>query len=114
MEPSPENQTNDEFGYQRFALTELAYDLVNSLTGIYAQLRFAERQKAVPDQDLIGQWQRRIHELQALYKQGDWSDIPVLEQLITELTNEYRQHNSTEQNRPINAANQRPTTVHTH
>ena len=114
MQAAPNSALNDPLGYQRFALTESAYDLINSLTGIYARLRFAERQKATPDASQISIWQGRISELQKLYKQGDWSDLAALEKLIAELATEYRQHTTETATSVTNAADKRPKAVPTH
>lgn len=111
---APDSATNDPLGYQRFALTESAYDLITSLTGIYARLRFQERQKSAPDTGQIAGWQQRINELQQLYKRGDWSDLPALEKLIAELAVEYKQHNPEAANSVTNAADKRPKAVPTH
>lgn len=105
---------NDPLGHQRFALTESAYDLITSLVGVYVRLRFAENHKATPDDTLISSWQKRITELQNLYKKGDWSDLPALEKLIVALVAEYKQHASEKTIDIPNAADSRPEAIHTY
>ena len=105
---------NDPLGYQRFALTESAYDLITSLVGMYAQLRFAERQKEMPAENQIKAWQKRIAELQQFYKKGDWSDLSALEKLVGTLVAEYKQHSSEKQISIQNAADSRPEALLTH
>lgn len=96
MEPAKDIQTNDEFGYQRFALTELAYDLINSLTGIYARLLLAEEKRTKPDTEAVAVWDNRIDQLQDLVHTKDWSDLAFLDQLIRDLSAEYKASSSLE------------------
>ena len=114
MNTATGQSTNDPLGYQRFALTESAYDLITSLTGVYARLRFKERQKESPDLAQIDVWQERIAELQKMYREGDWSDLPALETLIGRLVAEYKQHTLEETILTPNAADSRPKAILTH
>lgn len=86
MEPAQGDRVNDEFGYQRFALTESAYDLVNSLIGIYARSCFRD-----PQNPAVSVWKQRLDELHALRHTADWSDLSFLQQTINQLSTEYKQ-----------------------
>ncbi|MBO0939409.1 hypothetical protein J2I47_22865 [Fibrella sp. HMF5335] len=110
MNAAPDPATNDPLGYQRFALTESAYDLITSLTGIYARLSFSEEKSPEPDVAAIAEWNNRADHLQEIIHTNDWSDLAFLEQLISDLTAEYRANTSLESNgQTTNAsANPRP------
>lgn len=81
----------DPLGLKRFALTESAYDLVNSLVGIYSRSIFHESEQINPDTMRMALWQERIDALQTLRSNGKWNDLFFLEQLIVDLANEYKQ-----------------------
>lgn len=90
METIP-NTNQDLLGMQRFALTESAYDLVTSLTGIYSRLHFQESSETAPDDEAMARWKERAHQLRVLYYDGDWTDLNALERLIADLSTEYKQ-----------------------
>lgn len=104
--------TQDPLGLKRFALTESAYDLVNSLIGIYSCLRHKESNYDEPDTVRIANWRHRIHELQTISGNGKWADLFFLEQLIAELAIEYRQAINEEEERSKHATENQPRTVH--
>lgn len=99
METAENQTTQDLLGLKRFALTESAYDLVNSLIGIYSRSVFRESEQVNPDNAQIELWQERIDALHQLRGNGKWNDLFFLEQLIIELANEYKQAAKQEEER---------------
>lgn len=91
METTGNTTIQDPLGLKRFALTESAYDLVTSLTGIYSRSIFRESEQADPDVARMALWQNRVDELEDLRGNGKWADLSFLELLIAELANEYKQ-----------------------
>lgn len=91
METTENALTQDPLGLKRFALTESAYDLVTSLVGIYSRSMFRESEQANPDTVRTAFWNNRVDELENLRTNGKWADLSFLEQLIRELTSEYKQ-----------------------
>lgn len=90
METTQDITSQDPLGLKRFALTESAYDLVNSLTGIYSRSIFRESEQPNSDTERMTFWQGRVDELQGLRSNGKWADLFFLEQLIEELAREYK------------------------
>lgn len=91
METTSNTTIQDPLGLKRFALTESAYDLVTSLVGIYSRAIFRESEQVDPDTAQMTLWQDRVDALQDVHGNGRWADLFFLEQLIAELTNEYKQ-----------------------
>lgn len=104
--------TQDPLGLNRFALTESAYDLVNSLVGIYSRSIFRESEQAKPDAVQMSLWQDRVDTLHQLQRNGKWADLFFLEQLIVELTNEYKQAATQEEERTAYARKSQPGNVY--
>lgn len=99
METTQNMETQDPLGLKRFALTESAYDLVNSLIGIYARSIFYESEQVDPDTVRMAIWQERVDALHQLQGTSKWADLFFLEQLITEFTPEYKQAAQQEEER---------------
>jgi len=104
--------TQDPLGLQRFALTESAYDLINSLTGIYFRLRYKESKASQPDTLKISSWSDRVHELQTIHGNGRWADLFFLEQLIADLTMEYKEAVKQEEGLSKHATENQSSPVH--
>ena len=104
--------TQDLLGLKRFALTESAYDLITSLVGIYSRSIFRESEQKDPDAVQMTLWQDRVDELQDLRGNGRWADFFFLEQLIAELTTEYKQAASQEEERANYATKTQSRAVH--
>ncbi len=87
MEPIDEHRTNDEFGYQRFALTEAAYDLVNKLTAIYSRLSI----RAAKGELLVSEnFAAKADGLQAGLYDPFWSEVSQLQTFVDQLSAEYK------------------------
>ena len=82
METTGNTTIQDPLGIKRFELTESAYDLVTSLTGIYSRSIFREGEQTDPDAARMVLWQDRIDQLQNLRGNGKWTDLFFLEKLI--------------------------------
>lgn len=91
METKQNTGSQDPLGLKRFALTESAYDLINSLTGVYFRLRYRESKSSEPDTVRMSLWNERVRELQTIHGNGRWADLFFLEQLIDDLTKEYKE-----------------------
>lgn len=91
METTQNTVIQDPLGLKRFALTESAYDLINSLTGVYFRLRYKESKASQPDTLKMSFWSERARELQTIHGNGRWADLFFLEQLIADLTIEYKE-----------------------
>lgn len=105
--------SEDPLGYQRFALTESAYDLINSLTGIYARLVFLEEKHSEPNKSKIAVWDKRVDDLQHIIHKQDWSDLGYLNNLVSELTVEYKTNIGLEAGWENKDASINPKPVHT-
>ncbi|MEZ0538147.1 hypothetical protein [Fibrella arboris] len=100
MESAKTLPVNDEFGYQRFALTEAAYDLVNKLTAIYSRLSVREGKG-----ELSESYAAKADQLQAGLSTFQWSDVSQLKLLVAQLSAEYKQIIRIESGQPMpNAA----------
>ena len=112
METTENTAIQDPLGLKRFALTESAYDLLTSLTGVYSRSIFRETEQSNPDTVQITRWQDRLDELQDLSDNGQWADLSFLEQLIAELANEYKQAAKQEEERTNYATKVQSRAVH--
>lgn len=93
METTQNMITQDPLGLQRFALTESAYDLVNSIRGAYGRLSYAENLKDAPDQNRINQWRKQSKAIGRAYRKLTGEDLSAFEVFIENATNEWNQVN---------------------
>ena len=94
--------TQDPLGLQTFALTEPAYDLVNTPRGTYGRLSHAERQRPDADQLLINSWQNRSKEIGRMYQRLNGGSLLEMEEFIKGATAEWHQLISLETERTVN------------
>ena len=91
MATTQDLSVQDPLGLKQFALTESAYDLINSLIGIYSRLIETESGTAKPAFDLIKVWHKRVLALTSIYYEDDWTDATFVQSLINKLSVEYKQ-----------------------
>lgn len=90
METPQNTVSQDPLGLKRFALTESAYDLLNSIQGGYARLSYAESQKESPDENLMYHWQTRSKEIGRAYRQLTRKDLSAIDNFIQIATSEWQ------------------------
>jgi hypothetical protein len=112
MNTTQHTVTQDPLGLKRFALTESAYDLINSLTGVYFRLRYIESKANKPDTVRISSWSERTRELNTIHGNGKWADLFFLEQLIADLSKEYKEALKQEEESTKHATENQPGPVH--
>lgn len=93
--------TQDPLGLKRFALTESAYDLANSLQGIYGRLSYTESQTTNPDKNLMFSWRNRSKEIGRAYRRFNGEDLVAIEEFINIATNEWKQLTKLESERIV-------------
>ena len=101
METTENATTQDPLGLKRFALTESAYDLVNSIRGTYGRLNYAESQKASPDQELIHYWRNQSKKVGRAYRSLNDGDLNAIDQFIKAATIEWNQVTKLESERAL-------------
>lgn len=90
METPQHTANQDPLGLKRFALTESAYDLLNSIQGGYARLSYGESQKESPDESLMHCWRTRSRELGRAYRRLTGNDLATIDNFIQIATNEWQ------------------------
>lgn len=103
-------QQTDPLGLQTFALSESAYDLMMSLIGLYTRLIQYESEQERPNTKRINDREKRVNQLHELYYQSDWTNLESMPELISTLTDEYKQI-SQQETECANAANTRTRAV---
>ena len=101
METTENTATQDPLGLKRFALTESAYDLVNTIKGTYGRLSHAENQKANPDQELINHWRNRSKEIGRVYRRLSGKDLSAIDEFIKTAIAEWHQITKLENERTL-------------
>lgn len=101
METAENQTTQDPLGLNLFALTESAYDLVNSLQGTYGRMSYFESQKEHPDKNLIYHWRNRSKEVGRAYRRLSGKDLSAYEEFIKTSINEWNQLTKLESQRTL-------------
>ena len=101
METTSDAVEQDPLGLKRFALTESAYDLVNTIRGTYGRLSHAESQKANSDQALINHWRNRSREVGRAYRRLNGDNLLAIDEFTKTVTAEWHQIAKVENERSL-------------